>query len=649
MSYTSILALLISSLAFGAEVRKLGANDLEWGVGTTTSPAGKVVTKIPAGAPDDNSFMGVHDVKAYGAAGDGTTEDTTAIQAALDDAHISGNPVFFPAGHYLTDTLNWKGQSLYGVGHSVPGAEDSGTIIRGKPGKDVFQVTDGSMDMKTNPYVRDMKIYVDATVDAKNSFSRTVNEIWDIGNAAFAIPWSDASDQTGNLNNATFSRITIEQYPLNDYNKMNSTAAFYFGTSPYSCTFDDIVVHMTEYGYINAPPSLPTFGMFAPDANLFNRITLTSKINFVVYGGSHAKINDMQIYSASGVNDKSFFLLTYISSDSTVNYPYHWVINGLYIENKGDSTGANSIIKGKQLVFVGGNLKQDGASNNYVQFDAHWSTMSNVGFGSDLDSSNPSLIINGNGNMVDISIWHTRQTVVMDNGVGNIIQFRNMIYDMPRIRGIYPHRPILYHQTGDWIESASAPYESKSDLVFHPEDINAGLSTTLLFDITKDTTVPISRAYLTIPDSSSTWTAAFFNGERADVGTRVPKTKARLYIRAKAGASVTHRLRVFYDTDTAGDATFSLTTSWATFSMPVDFSSAMDGDNFSLYGSDTSAPTDIDIAWVAIRPYADDIYSKGDLTISTIGKGVVMTNAAGTVTKRVRLNDSGDGLLYEDP
>jgi hypothetical protein len=41
--------------------------------------------------------------------------------------------------------------------------------------------------------------------------------------------------------------------------------------------------------------------------------------------------------------------------------------------------------------------------------------------------------------------------------------------------------------------------------------------------------------------------------------------------------------------------------------------------------------------------------SNYDLTISTAGKGVVLTNAAGTVTKRVRLNDVGDGLIFEAP
>ena len=37
-----------------------------------------------------------------------------------------------------------------------------------------------------------------------------------------------------------------------------------------------------------------------------------------------------------------------------------------------------------------------------------------------------------------------------------------------------------------------------------------------------------------------------------------------------------------------------------------------------------------------------------DIKIATWGDGVIMTNAAGTITKRVRLNDAGDGLIYED-
>ena len=38
----------------------------------------------------------------------------------------------------------------------------------------------------------------------------------------------------------------------------------------------------------------------------------------------------------------------------------------------------------------------------------------------------------------------------------------------------------------------------------------------------------------------------------------------------------------------------------------------------------------------------------GDAKFSTAGKGIVLKNAAGTVTKRVRLNNIGDGIIIED-
>jgi hypothetical protein len=38
----------------------------------------------------------------------------------------------------------------------------------------------------------------------------------------------------------------------------------------------------------------------------------------------------------------------------------------------------------------------------------------------------------------------------------------------------------------------------------------------------------------------------------------------------------------------------------------------------------------------------------GDFKSTIAGKGVVLKNAAGTVTKRVRLNDAGDGLIFEN-
>ncbi len=59
------------------------------------------------------------DVRAYWAVGDGVTDDTTAIQAAVDAIPAAGGTVFIPAGTYLTGKINLgtkSGLNIVGAG-----------------------------------------------------------------------------------------------------------------------------------------------------------------------------------------------------------------------------------------------------------------------------------------------------------------------------------------------------------------------------------------------------------------------------------------------------------------------------------------------------------------------------------------------------
>ncbi|PWT95925.1 MAG: hypothetical protein C5B53_10600 [Candidatus Melainabacteria bacterium] len=56
-------------------------------------------------------------VRDFGATGNGVTDDTAAIQNAINAAHASGEGVFFPAGTYLhTNVITANGVSLVGAG-----------------------------------------------------------------------------------------------------------------------------------------------------------------------------------------------------------------------------------------------------------------------------------------------------------------------------------------------------------------------------------------------------------------------------------------------------------------------------------------------------------------------------------------------------
>lgn len=79
-------------------------------------------------------------VKSYGAKGDGTTDDTAAIQAAISAVGTSGGVVFFPPGTYritsaLTVTTN---------GVTLEGAGVASTIQSGSATQDVILIGNGS-------------------------------------------------------------------------------------------------------------------------------------------------------------------------------------------------------------------------------------------------------------------------------------------------------------------------------------------------------------------------------------------------------------------------------------------------------------------------------------------------------------------------
>ena len=100
----------IDVIAF--RIKEIGATDANL-VTYTPAGTGAVPTTVQTKLRESVS------VKDFGAVGDGTTDDTAAIQAAIDYAAIAGKIVFFPAAEYKISSL------------TLP-AQDGGILLKGE-------------------------------------------------------------------------------------------------------------------------------------------------------------------------------------------------------------------------------------------------------------------------------------------------------------------------------------------------------------------------------------------------------------------------------------------------------------------------------------------------------------------------------------
>lgn len=93
---------------------------------TVTSPVATITTATISAA----RFKGEpwHDVMAYGATGDGTTDDTVAVQAAIDAAGVNGT-VVLPALTYLISTTLTFPSGLRMIGRSGPQVQAGQAVL----------------------------------------------------------------------------------------------------------------------------------------------------------------------------------------------------------------------------------------------------------------------------------------------------------------------------------------------------------------------------------------------------------------------------------------------------------------------------------------------------------------------------------------
>lgn len=120
---------ILGAPSSNAALVALAASDGSSLVGFIQSGTGAVATTVQAKLREWVS------VKDFGAKGDGTTDDTAAIQAAVTSLTSSGGTLLFPAGNYKTTApINWLPRvNLLGVGGHV------GSRIVGTHSGNLFQ------------------------------------------------------------------------------------------------------------------------------------------------------------------------------------------------------------------------------------------------------------------------------------------------------------------------------------------------------------------------------------------------------------------------------------------------------------------------------------------------------------------------------
>lgn len=137
----------------------LGSGDLTISSGTTAdaTTTTKGIIQLAgdlggtAASPTVNNLIRVYNVKDYGAVGDGVTDDTAAINAAIAAVPIYGGEVYFPAGVYIiTGTIIIKkhGVTFRGV-TSASTYADQPNMQTGVRGISVIQASTSSFPVST--------------------------------------------------------------------------------------------------------------------------------------------------------------------------------------------------------------------------------------------------------------------------------------------------------------------------------------------------------------------------------------------------------------------------------------------------------------------------------------------------------------------
>ncbi len=253
-------------------------------------------------------------VKEFGAACDGVTDDTNALQSAVNYAQAHNVALLLPQGRCKTHTLTWHGESIGGMGKQV-------SALVGFPGQDILaSMADTAIESFTR--VHDLTFYVDQSVDVSCSpalgrnvagscavnrpmeagsiFSAGGNALtgtngagsaWAVGNCAIAMPAATGGAGNGlrlaEIENVEIAATGTDPMAAN-YPGAHSThtCGLYLAEWPQWSEFRNIDINGLNTGIAIGAPTGGIPANVAADANRWQDITMQVTHGFTSVAGS---------------------------------------------------------------------------------------------------------------------------------------------------------------------------------------------------------------------------------------------------------------------------------------------------------------------------------------------------------------------------
>ena len=161
-------------------------------------------------------------VKEYGAAGDGTTDDTDAVQAAIDAALAVNGTVYLPPGDFLVTALTLDDDSV-----TLKGAGINATrILTASAGPAISLGTFDSTP--ANPYI--------GTVDSFAMRDLTIQNVDDTGIAHVGVDQTSIGLQDNGCGEVTLSRVGFKGLLYGVYAPYGHDICTYYDVQAHYCT-----------------------------------------------------------------------------------------------------------------------------------------------------------------------------------------------------------------------------------------------------------------------------------------------------------------------------------------------------------------------------------------------------------------------------